>query len=151
MFPNDPQYISSVSDLKEVAAQMKAVALYIPDTPLELYSKTPDEALPQQIFARLSPEDVENIQKSGGVRIIVLEGGLYSLVLSQDDYNGHQWHLSMAQIIPNRGVTTPSEKIGRYIAGSFFDDWESTPNPGMFKALHFAGSDHKSNFEERKP
>ncbi len=140
MFPNDPRVIHGLSDLKEVANQMKIAAW--PDDQPDGYTKTKEEADRLKRLEGLSPEQLQEIRTSGASRAIFIAGQFVSLVMSTDEQHGHQWHLSMVRITGPQEMAPVGDETGRLILDIFFSKWESIENPGqLVEVMHFVGDD----------
>lgn len=140
MFPDDPRVIYTLDDLREVGNQMKIAAC--PDDPLDMYTKTEAEVARVKRLEGLSPEAIRHLQATGANRAIVLDGHFVSLVMSTDDHHGHQWHLSMVDVVGPQQIAQSRKYITDTILKTFFSTWKEIENPGKItEILHFVGND----------
>ena len=139
MLSTDPVVIESEDDLKEIAAQMKQVAN--PDDDPSSYSQTKKEAKISNVLGKLTPEQIEEIKKSGGNRAIIFDMKIYSLVMTVDEHHNHDWHLSMCQVFGPNLIDHPNKDYAETICNAFFAVWKPVENPGKMKTLHFVGND----------
>lgn len=141
--------IRNLEHLQEIANEMKQEAMIIADDDPKHYSKTESEA-----WTRSNHPDVqEHINEMSGRRAIYFNSRIINLVLTKSDTT-RTWHLSCSEVPykdngdgtidivvgPNSPPTIPNADTIKIILDTFFDEWESIPNPTKLSFVsHYVG------------
>jgi hypothetical protein len=94
------------------------------------------------VLATLDEDDRRRLRDYKGGAAILYDMRLISIQLTTDDMHGHQWHLSMVEILSQTEMATPPDRCIADILECFFSKTLAVPNPGKIKEIvHFVGND----------
>lgn len=107
---------------------------------------TPDYYTMLGVHPKASAEVVKAAYRAlaeyGGSRAIIMGRQLFSLLMTKDEYHGHQWHISMVEITGPRSMREMDQANRELVLNNFFSKWIQIPNPGQqVEILHFVGND----------
>lgn len=125
-------------DLLLIFQQLKMVSAR--DSVLDLYSKTDEDVEKIKKLEGFTNEEIEVLKTCS--RAIRMNGRIYSIVLTTDDYHGFQWHVSIVEILGPSKYSEISEEVAKSIMNVVFSKWTAIDNPGKMKEIkHFVGND----------
>lgn len=137
-----PVLINNLEELRSLSIEMKTVAG--PDSKLADYTQTDEEV--ENLFdtakkvAETDPEPIVSLRSN---RVIQYRGNIYSLCLTRDENNGHDFHLSAVHIVPwiSPPMRAITDEVMNFIGSGFFSSFEHIPNPGKVEQIrHLVGN-----------
>lgn len=134
--------LNTNEDLEELSKRWKAMSLQ--DSNPEHYTKTEAEATETMLTPEKSNLKImADIREKGKLPdVSIIDGHPVTIMLTQDGYNGAQWHISLAELSVMGLPTYLVDEIAHKLLNAFFKDWKEIDNPGMMKEIrHFVGND----------
>jgi len=135
-------YIRNDNELTSVFWMMAKDML--PDSKIEQYTKSEDEA--RVLTEKVSKDEQlkSHLLSLSGIQLICIDDLFINLVLTTDSQHGHDWHLSMSQVVlgpdGESKIDFVPDELQERICNSFFEKWQPIENPGtMLVVDHFVG------------